>query len=169
MSMKGGIAFIGLKGIFKIYYKQQQFLRQAHRQIKNYDAGASSNSTSTQTGNSTSSSSSSNLQSQHFNVASMTQNTPSATGNNITRRYRQVPFGSNSTDSILTTPTTSSVAPNHISISTTPLNIDTDMNESRKVHGFNFKKTSVSTADHDVSSSSSSTSSANLESDTDRK
>ena len=34
---KGGIAFIGLKGIMKIYYKQQQFLRQAHRQIKNYD------------------------------------------------------------------------------------------------------------------------------------
>lgn len=36
-SIIGGIAFIGLKGILKIYYKQQQFLRQAHRQIKNYD------------------------------------------------------------------------------------------------------------------------------------
>jgi hypothetical protein len=37
-SIIGGIAFIGLKGIVKIYYKQQQFLRQAHRQIKNYEA-----------------------------------------------------------------------------------------------------------------------------------
>jgi len=46
-SIMGGIAFIGLKGIFKIYYKQQQFLRQAHRQIKNYDNGTSSSSTQT--------------------------------------------------------------------------------------------------------------------------
>ena len=36
-SLKGGISFVGLKGIFKIYYKQQQYLRQAHRQIKNFD------------------------------------------------------------------------------------------------------------------------------------
>lgn len=40
-SIIGGIAFIGLKGILKIYYKQQQFLRQAHRQIKNYDESPS--------------------------------------------------------------------------------------------------------------------------------
>lgn len=39
-SIIGGIAFVGLKGIFKIYYKQQQFLRQAHRQIKNFEAAA---------------------------------------------------------------------------------------------------------------------------------
>lgn len=31
-----------MKGIFKIYYKQQQFLRQAHRQIKNYESNAPS-------------------------------------------------------------------------------------------------------------------------------
>lgn len=36
-SIIGGISFVGLKGIFKIYYKQQQYLRQAHRQIKNFD------------------------------------------------------------------------------------------------------------------------------------
>jgi hypothetical protein len=41
---KGGIAFIGIKGMFKIYYKQQQFLRQAHRQIKNYEQSSLSNS-----------------------------------------------------------------------------------------------------------------------------
>lgn len=46
-SIIGGIAFIGLKGIFKIYYKQQQFLRQAHRQIKNYSDSTSSSSTQT--------------------------------------------------------------------------------------------------------------------------
>lgn len=34
------MAFICLKGIFKIYYKQQQFLRQAHRQIKNYESSS---------------------------------------------------------------------------------------------------------------------------------
>ena len=43
-SFKGGMAFICLKGIFKIYYKQQQFLRQAHRQIKNYESPSSSSS-----------------------------------------------------------------------------------------------------------------------------
>lgn len=42
-SIIGGIAFIGLKGILKIYYKQQQFLRQAHRQIKNYEESPSRN------------------------------------------------------------------------------------------------------------------------------
>ena len=53
-SIIGGIAFIGLKGIFKIYYKHQQFLRQAHRQIKNYsetNSPSSSSSSSTQTVN----------------------------------------------------------------------------------------------------------------------
>lgn len=48
-SIIGGIAFIGLKGIFKIYYKHQQFLRQAHRQIKNYSENSSSTSSTSST------------------------------------------------------------------------------------------------------------------------
>ncbi|XP_005991605.1 E3 ubiquitin-protein ligase MARCH5 isoform X2 [Latimeria chalumnae] len=32
----GGIAFVAIKGAFKVYFKQQQYLRQAHRKILNY-------------------------------------------------------------------------------------------------------------------------------------
>ncbi|XP_011415678.3 E3 ubiquitin-protein ligase MARCHF5 [Magallana gigas] len=35
-SMMGGIAFIAFKGAIKIYYKQQQYIRQAQRVIKDY-------------------------------------------------------------------------------------------------------------------------------------
>ncbi|XP_069835102.1 E3 ubiquitin-protein ligase MARCHF5 isoform X3 [Dendropsophus ebraccatus] len=31
----GGIAFVAIKGAFKVYFKQQQYLRQAHRKILN--------------------------------------------------------------------------------------------------------------------------------------
>ncbi|XP_032807970.2 E3 ubiquitin-protein ligase MARCHF5 isoform X1 [Petromyzon marinus] len=31
----GGIAFVAIKGAFKVYFKQQQYLRQAHRRILN--------------------------------------------------------------------------------------------------------------------------------------
>ncbi|OBS73044.1 hypothetical protein A6R68_12388, partial [Neotoma lepida] len=34
--VKGGIAFVAIKGAFKVYFKQQQYLRQAHRKILNY-------------------------------------------------------------------------------------------------------------------------------------
>lgn len=34
--MMGGIAFIAFKGAIKIYYKQQQYIRQAQRVIKDY-------------------------------------------------------------------------------------------------------------------------------------
>ena len=44
IKFQGGIAFIGLKGILKIYYKQQQYMRQAHRQIKNYESSIASSS-----------------------------------------------------------------------------------------------------------------------------
>lgn len=64
-SKKGGISFIGLKGILKIYYKQQQFLRQAHRQIKNYEPNTSSSSTSV-THNQTTQTSSNTISSQNF-------------------------------------------------------------------------------------------------------
>lgn len=32
----GGIAFVTIKGALKVFYKQQQFLRQAHRSIQDY-------------------------------------------------------------------------------------------------------------------------------------
>lgn len=170
-SIIGGIAFIGLKGIFKIYYKQQQFLRQAHRQIKNYDGGSSSSSTSTQTGNSANSAQNQSFSTSTLSPQNATPSMPTAVsnGNNITRRYRQVPFNA-SGDS---TPTSSNAAaaPNHISISTTPLNVDTDVNESRKVQGFNFKKSVAASQEQEMvpSSASSNASSAYLESDSDRK
>jgi E3 ubiquitin-protein ligase MARCH5 len=34
--LQGGVAFTILKGALKIYYKQQQYLRQANRVIKDY-------------------------------------------------------------------------------------------------------------------------------------
>lgn len=61
------MAFICLKGIFKIYYKQQQFLRQAHRQIKNYDSALSIGPSSHQMASSSSSSERYN-QNQHISV-----------------------------------------------------------------------------------------------------
>lgn len=33
---QGGIAFVAIKGAFKVYFKQQQYLRQAHRKILDY-------------------------------------------------------------------------------------------------------------------------------------
>lgn len=33
---QGGIAFVAIKGAFKVYFKQQQYLRQAHRKILNF-------------------------------------------------------------------------------------------------------------------------------------
>lgn len=164
-SIIGGIAFIGLKGIFKIYYKQQQFLRQAHRQIKNYDAGTSSSSTQT--------SNSLNTQNQLNNSTSnlnYTRQTPVSstfnnnTSNNITRRYRQEssqPSTSNSLTRMNQTEVTS--------LPTTPVNFD-DLNESCKVNSFIFKKTSLEkpSPENEISdlssSSSSNTSLPNLES-----
>lgn len=35
-SLQGGIAFVAIKGAFKVYFKQQQYLRQAHRKILNF-------------------------------------------------------------------------------------------------------------------------------------
>ncbi|XP_035519994.1 E3 ubiquitin-protein ligase MARCH5 isoform X3 [Morone saxatilis] len=32
----GGIAFVAIKGAFKVYFKQQQYMRQAHRKILNF-------------------------------------------------------------------------------------------------------------------------------------
>ena len=37
---QGGIAFIAIKGILRIYFKQQQYLRQAQRKILDYDEPA---------------------------------------------------------------------------------------------------------------------------------
>lgn len=33
---QGGIAFVLIKGVFKVYFKQQQYIIQANRQILNY-------------------------------------------------------------------------------------------------------------------------------------
>lgn len=33
---QGGIAFVAIKGAFKVYFKQQQYMRQAHRKILNF-------------------------------------------------------------------------------------------------------------------------------------
>ena len=47
--LQGGIAFVAIKGVLKIYYKQQQYLRQANRVICDFDEpeqpGASTPST----------------------------------------------------------------------------------------------------------------------------
>ena len=34
--IQGGIAFVTIKGALKVFYKQQQFLRQAHRKIQDF-------------------------------------------------------------------------------------------------------------------------------------
>lgn len=36
LPVQGGIAFIVIKGMFKVYFKQQQFIIQANRHILNY-------------------------------------------------------------------------------------------------------------------------------------
>ena len=33
---QGGITFVAVKGAVRIYYKQQQYVRQAHRIVKDY-------------------------------------------------------------------------------------------------------------------------------------
>lgn len=43
--------YIGVKGMAKIYYKQQQYLRQAHRHISSFE-NASPSGVATQTGRS---------------------------------------------------------------------------------------------------------------------
>lgn len=35
-SHQGGIAFITIKGVLKVYYKQQQYLRQINRVVLDY-------------------------------------------------------------------------------------------------------------------------------------
>ena len=44
-TVQGGFAFVTIKGVLKLYYKQQQYIRQAQRRILNFDE----TSTSTQT------------------------------------------------------------------------------------------------------------------------
>ena len=34
---QGGISFVVVKGVVRIYYKQQQYVRQAQRVVKDYD------------------------------------------------------------------------------------------------------------------------------------
>lgn len=168
-SIIGGIAFIGLKGILKMYYKQQQFLRQAHRQIKNYDAGTSSSSTQTSTYPN-------NQPQQHpsQNRTAQNNNAPfipsTQIQNNITRRYRQDSTQAMSSSNSLNEnnlhlnmqPGSSSSRNNATSqtATTNPLNID-DLRESIKVDSFNFKKATL-TDYSDLSSSN--TSLTNLES-----
>lgn len=41
-TLLGGIAFIVLKGTAKIYYKQSQYIREAHRKILNYETATAS-------------------------------------------------------------------------------------------------------------------------------
>jgi len=36
-TLMGGIAFVAIKGVLKIYFKQQQYIRQAQRRIMNFD------------------------------------------------------------------------------------------------------------------------------------
>nr|NP_001373967.1 E3 ubiquitin-protein ligase MARCHF5 [Aplysia californica] len=48
-TLLGGIAFIAIKGVLKIYYKQQQYLRQANRVIKDYEEVGESSATATPT------------------------------------------------------------------------------------------------------------------------
>ena len=45
--LQGGFAFITIKGVLKLYYKQQQYIRQAQRRILNYENEATSASTQT--------------------------------------------------------------------------------------------------------------------------
>ncbi|CAF3901638.1 unnamed protein product [Rotaria sp. Silwood2] len=43
-TLLGGIAFIVLKGTAKIYYKQSQYIREAHREILNYESTTTTSS-----------------------------------------------------------------------------------------------------------------------------
>ncbi|CAF0750070.1 unnamed protein product [Rotaria sordida] len=43
-TLLGGIAFIVLKGTAKIYYKQSQYIREAHREILNYESTTTASS-----------------------------------------------------------------------------------------------------------------------------
>ncbi|CAF0722576.1 unnamed protein product [Rotaria sp. Silwood1] len=45
-TLLGGIAFIVLKGTAKIYYKQSQYIREAHREILNYESSTTTSSSS---------------------------------------------------------------------------------------------------------------------------
>lgn len=36
MWLQGGVAFVLMKGVLKVYFKQQQYIMQANRQILNY-------------------------------------------------------------------------------------------------------------------------------------
>lgn len=103
-SIIGGIAFIGLKGIMKIYYKQQQFLRQAHRQIKNFENGNSSlgnrisNSTQTRA-----SSSNVNINSRLSNRQLFTRDDQSSEEEILNLSIRNNPSQSNDRQSTSTT------------------------------------------------------------------
>ena len=44
--LKGSITYLGFKGVLKLYYKQKQYLRQAHRQIKSFESVISSDAAS---------------------------------------------------------------------------------------------------------------------------
>jgi E3 ubiquitin-protein ligase MARCH5 len=44
-TLMGGIAFIAIKGVLKIYFKQQQYIRQAQRRIMNFDEPAAPQTT----------------------------------------------------------------------------------------------------------------------------
>lgn len=46
-TLLGGIAFVSIKGLLKVYYRQQQYLRQAHRQILNFPEEAITPATTT--------------------------------------------------------------------------------------------------------------------------
>jgi E3 ubiquitin-protein ligase MARCH5 len=39
-TLMGGIAFVAIKGVLKIYFKQQQYIRQAQRRILNFEEAA---------------------------------------------------------------------------------------------------------------------------------
>lgn len=170
-SIIGGIAFIGFKGIFKIYYKHQQFLRQAHRQIKNYDNGTSSSST--QTTNTTTQiqqTFNNNIDASTNHSSSFNDNNSASNENNLTRRYRQdsnLAINTNNAHNSsnegglvrLNTNDSSSMA----TTSSTPVDVD-DLKESVKVESFNFTKSTVMGAEP-LSSSSSTTSLTNVECD----
>lgn len=48
-TLLGGIGFITIKGMLKIYYKQQQYIRQANRVIKDYEVSPTPTPSQTQT------------------------------------------------------------------------------------------------------------------------
>ncbi|ESO00884.1 hypothetical protein HELRODRAFT_185741 [Helobdella robusta] len=50
-TLLGGIAFIAIKGVLKIYYKQQQYVRQSERTILNFEEGCSASSSNNNNNN----------------------------------------------------------------------------------------------------------------------